>query len=81
MLTTLLLMFATGLATTLWFVASRRRRTRMVRFSPERVPPIEDALTTLAGLTNGSVYRGNAAILYRGTGVASYNDPKAVGFR
>ena len=48
MLTTLLLMFATGLATTLWFVASRRRRTRMVRFSPERVPPIEDALTTLA---------------------------------
>ena len=61
MLMTLLLMFATGLATTMWFVASRRRRTRLVRFSPERLPPIEESLTTLAGLTNGSVYRGNAA--------------------
>lgn len=65
MLTTLLLMFATGLATTLWFVASRRRRTLMVRFSPQRLPPIEEGLATLAGLTNASVYRGNAATLFQ----------------
>lgn len=65
MLITLLLMFVTGLATSLWFVVSRRRRTRLVRFSPERLPPIEEGLTTLAGLTNASVYRGNAATLFQ----------------
>lgn len=65
MLTTLLLMFVTALATTLWFVASRRRRTRVVHFSPERLPPIEGGLTTIAGLTDASVYRGNAATVYQ----------------
>ncbi|MGH8516293.1 MAG: phospholipase D-like domain-containing protein, partial [Panacagrimonas sp.] len=64
MLTTLLLMFATALATTLWFVASRRRRTRLVHFSSERLP-IEEGLATLAGLTNASVYRGNAATIFQ----------------
>ena len=65
MLITLLLMFATGLATTLWFVAARRRRTRLVSFSPDRLPPVEEGLATLAGLTNASVYRGNAATLFQ----------------
>ena len=63
MLTTLLCMFACALVTALWFVAARRRRTRLLRFSPERLPAIEEGLTTLAGLTNASVYRGNAATL------------------
>lgn len=58
---TLLCMLAAAAATASYFVVSRRRRTPHLDLELDCLPPLQDGLKTLAGLTGASVHRGNRA--------------------
>ncbi len=62
---TILLMLAAVVATALYFLASRRRRTPRLDLDLDCLPPLQDGLATLAGLTGASVHRANRATLYQ----------------
>lgn len=47
--------------TATYFVVSRRRHTSHVEFDLDSLPALQDGLPALAGLTGGSVHRGNRA--------------------
>ncbi|MGQ0697714.1 MAG: phospholipase D-like domain-containing protein [Panacagrimonas sp.] len=58
---TFLSMFAAVVTTTIYFIASRRRRTPRLQLELDCLPSLQDGLKTLAGLTGASVHRGNQA--------------------
>lgn len=62
---TLACMAAAALATALYFLLTQRRRTLNFDLDLDSMPPIEQALSTLAGLTSATVHRGNAARVFQ----------------
>ncbi len=60
-MTTLLWMFAAVIATTIYFVVARRRRTPHLELNIDSLPPLQNGVTALAGLTGASVHCGNQA--------------------
>ncbi|MEO7774300.1 MAG: phospholipase D-like domain-containing protein [Steroidobacteraceae bacterium] len=61
MVTAILLLAAGALVATIWFVLSVRSRTPHVDLEFDTLPSLRDDLRTLAGLTKGATYQGNAA--------------------
>lgn len=60
MLTAVLLLAAGAILATVYFVLTHRRRTPYLKLDLDTLPPIQDGLATLAGLTGGAVSSGNA---------------------
>ncbi|HZB89916.1 MAG TPA: hypothetical protein VE397_00645, partial [Stellaceae bacterium] len=56
-----------------------RGEDRFGHFAPEPAPPADLDPAMLA--LHQRITERNAQILYRGTGVASFNDPRGVGLR
>lgn len=53
------------LAATLTFLLTRRRRTSRVKLDYDTLPPIDQGLRTLAGISGANVQRGNRAKIYQ----------------
>jgi len=64
MLTTVLCMLASVIATSLYFILKNRRRTPRLEIPFNSLPPIDEALRLLAGVTGAAVHRGNKAELF-----------------
>lgn len=62
---TLILMFLTMLATALWFLITKRRRTPKLNLNPDGLPEVHEALRLMAGLTNSAALPGNEAQIYQ----------------
>lgn len=60
MLMNLLLIAAGALLASFYFVFTHRRHTPYLKLALDELPPIEEGLSTLAGLTGGAVWNGNA---------------------
>jgi cardiolipin synthase len=60
LLTTIVLLSSGALLATLWFVLSHRSLTPHLDLELDTLPSLEDGLHTLAGLTDGTAYAGNA---------------------
>jgi cardiolipin synthase len=54
-------MLVAALLTAGYLILSQRRHTPYLKLALDELPPIEDGLATLAGLTGGAVYNGNLA--------------------
>lgn len=65
MITTLVLMLLTMLATSAYFIVTHRRRTPELDFNPDELPDICSSLRILAGVTDSVVHPGNAASIYQ----------------
>ncbi len=63
MVTNLLLVAAGALLAVLYFVFTHRRHTPYLKLELDELPPIEDGLPTLAGLTGGVVMEGNSFLV------------------
>lgn len=62
---TLLLMFLTVLATSGYFLATKRRRTPNLTLDPDELPEVGRCLETLAGLTRSVVHAGNKVEIFQ----------------
>ena len=69
MLTAIVLVIAGALLASVYFVLSHRRHTPYLKLELDTLPPIEEGLATLAGLTGGAVYPGNALTVLQNGGL------------
>lgn len=54
-------MFLSVLATALWFLITKRRRTPRLNLDPDGLPGVHESLRLMAGLTNSAALPGNDA--------------------
>ena len=69
MLNTLLLLGAGALGASIYFILTHRRHTPYLQLDLDALPEIGEGLQTLAGLTGGAVYRGNAVTVLQNGGL------------
>lgn len=62
---TVLWMLAASAATAIYFLLSRRRRTKQLEMELDSLPTVQEGLGMLAGLTGAIVQHGNAAQLFQ----------------
>lgn len=65
MIKALLLMALASIATAAYFVLSRRQRIPDLELSDEVLPPIDEALPLVAGLTGAALHHGNAVKVFQ----------------
>lgn len=61
----LLLIAAGALLASLYFVFTHRRHTPYLKLELDELPPIEEGLSAVAGLTGGAVWSGNACTVFQ----------------
>jgi len=64
-ITGIVLVVLSAICTTLFFILKQRRRVPNLHLDIDALPPIEDGVCLLAGLTNGTVFTGNRATVYQ----------------
>ena len=65
MLTAILFVAAGAVIASVYFIFTHRRHTPYLQLDLDALPPIGEGLHTLAGLTGGAVYRGNAVTVFQ----------------
>jgi cardiolipin synthase len=64
-ITNIVLVILSVLCTTIFFLLKQRRRVPNLHLDIDGLPPIEEGVCLLAGLTNGTVFAGNRATVYQ----------------